>query len=141
MPFLVSYQAKLKYRPVPRLGFQPALEVGLSFGDRQARVWGILDSGSMVTVFSAEVAGRLGIPSIEDGHPMSIGTFGGPATIYLFDLEMSVAANGLQSWFPAQVGFCPGHHSRNILGRNLIFSHLQIGIRESRQEIYLSVER
>jgi hypothetical protein len=140
MPFLVSYQTKLKYLPVPRLGLQPALEVGLSFGGRHARAWGILDSGSMVTVFSAEVATRLGIASIEDGHPMTIGTFGGPASIYLFEVELNVAANGLRSRFPAQFGFSPGHPSRNILGRNLIFSHLQIGIRESRQEIYLSLE-
>jgi len=140
MPVLINYQVGLEYQSLPGLGLQPAVEVHLYLGDRDTRVVGILDSGSAWTVFSEEIATRLGIDNVADGPPVSVTTFGGPSTFYQFDLEMAVEIEGIQNRFPAQVAFRQGHISRNILGRSVFFPRFQIGFRDRIQELYLSLE-
>ncbi len=72
------------------------------------------------------------------GHPEGISTFGGLIEIYLFDLEIQLIGAGPR--FAGQVGFFSGHASRNILGRNVIFSFFEIGFHERGQVIHLRAE-
>jgi hypothetical protein len=140
MPFTVNYEVLMPYRALPGLGLQPAVEVRLHLGGREARAPGIFDSGSVWTVFGEEIARLLGIANIADGDAVRASTFGGEITLYRFPVELEVAVDGIRDSFPGQVCFRPGRTSRNILGRDLFFPHFQIGFRDARQSIYLSSE-
>jgi len=140
MAFQVTYDFRMPYQVLPFLGGQPAVDVQRGLGSRKTQTVGILDSGSVLTVFDEDVARRLGIENLADGRPIRGISLGGPVELYLFDVELSVLANGQIMRFPAQVGFRPGYQSRNILGRNLIFAYFQVGIREREQQVYLQPE-
>ena len=140
MSVLVNYQVGLRYQSLPGLGLQPAVEVHLYVGERDTRVVGILDSGSLLTVFSEEIATRLGIENVAEGRPVRVTTFAGDNTFYQFDVEMAVEIEGIQNRFPTQVAFRPGPISRNILGRSVFFPRFQIGFRDRIEELYLSLE-
>lgn len=137
----IRYSHEQPYYPVPGAGLQPALPVRLILGKQTARAVGILDTGSAVTVFNSEVADFLGIRNIEDGDRLVARTQAGVVEIYLFDLEMEVQLSPSESQqFPARVGFLPSPRARNILGRNIVFSHYQIGFRERHHVTYLEPE-
>ena len=137
MPFHLIYEFRMPYQVLPFLGAQPAVNVQLEFGNQKTQTVGILDSGSVLTVFDEEVARRLGIENIAEGRPIRGTSLGGPFQLYLFDVNMTLLANGRMTRFPAQVGFRPGYQNRNILGRNLVFSYFQVGFHEREQEVYL----
>jgi hypothetical protein len=132
----VNYPVTIPYRTLPNMsGLQPAAEVVLFHGDRAVRAAGILDSGSVFTVFGQEFADLLGIDDITHGAPARINTLAGMREIHFFDLEIAVSAVGPR--FSGQIGFFSGHVSRNILGRALIFSAFEIGFHERTQRIHL----
>lgn len=137
----IRYTYEHPYYPVVGAGLQPALPVQLIMGDRTARAMGILDSGSSVTVFNAEVAELLGIVRLEDGDAMRARTQAGTVEFFLFDLEMEVMlSKAVTHRFPARVGFLPSPRARNILGRNLVFAHYQLGFRERIGRVYMQPE-
>lgn len=141
MAYLVAYDVEIPYRPLPKVrSLSPALEVSLHFGGRVARAVGILDSGSMHTVFTQELATQLGISDITVGRRDTLRSAAGPFDIFLFDVELEVHAAGVQRKFSAQVGFAERHLPRNILGLNVVFQQFQIGFRDSRQRVYLLPE-
>jgi len=119
-------------------GLQPAAQVALFNGERSTRAVAILDSGSIYTVFRPEHAALIGIDNVTAGRPESISTLGGPIQIFFFDLEIQLPGTGPR--FAGQIGFFPGHASRNILGRSVIFSSFEIGFHERGQVIHLRVE-
>ena len=124
---------------VPKMrGLQPAAEVALFHGERTARAVGVLDSGSLYTVFSPEHAALIGIDDVMAGTPEGINTLGGPIQIYLFDLEIQLLGAGPR--FAGQIGFFPARAPRNILGRSVIFSAFEIGFHERGQRIHLRPE-
>jgi hypothetical protein len=132
----VIYSTSLPYMAVEGMhGLQPAAEVELSNGDRRIRTVGIFDSGSVLTVFSNYIATLLGIDDVTTGTRQEITTFGGNLDVYMFDLEIEVLATATK--VPAQIGFLAGHAPRNILGRGVIFSALQIGFHDSASIIHL----
>jgi hypothetical protein len=131
----IEFPATCAYLAVPPLGRVPAIEVELIYGSRNTRVVGLLDSGSAVTVFSREVAGLLGIEDVSVGDPSVVRTLGGPLPFFIFDMEMAVHLPGLTGRFPGRIGFFLSATGRNILGKNLIFSHFEIAFRERTQEL------
>src|SRR5437763_7680555 len=96
-------------------GLQPAVEVALFNSGMSVNTVGILDSGSVFTVFSCEFAELLGIENVVDGRRERISTLADSRDVYFFDLEIEILAAGLR--FPAQIGFFAGKAARNILGR------------------------
>ena len=105
-----------------------------------ARTAALLDSGSAVTVFNMEVAALLGI-EVTEGEPARVRTQGGNLDYYLFDLEMELDLTPRSVRFPARAGFFASHQARNILGRNLVFSHFLVGFHERRERVYLQPDR
>lgn len=137
MAIYLPFDFRLPYLSVPGLGMQPAIEVALYSATRATKVIGILDSGSAFTAFSEDVAARLGIANLAEGELVRASTLAGSMDLYLFNLEMSVDLAKMSKRFAAQVAFRHGHQSRNLLGRNLLFTHFQIGFDENQQEIYI----
>ena len=80
----------------------------------------------------------MGIDDVRTGALQRINTLGGPANVYMFNLEIRLSAVGTR--FGAQIGFFPTHVARNILGRGVLFSAFEIGFRESTGEIHLRAE-
>ena len=107
------------------------------YGAKRVRTIGILDSGSSFTVFNPELAEILGVGDVSAGRPLRARTLGGPIDFYSFDLEMGIRLGNRRDRFPSQIGFFVLRMARNILGRNLLFAHYEIGFRESRQLFYL----
>jgi hypothetical protein len=137
----IRYAFEHPYYPVAGAGFQPALPVQLILGERNARVTGILDSASAVTVFNAEVAELLGIDRLESGDAMFAKTQAGTVQLFLFDVELAfLLSEAVVQRVPARVGFLPSPRARNILGRNIAFSHFQIGFRERLGRVYVQPE-
>lgn len=114
-------------------GTQPAAEVTLFYGDLETNAVGIFDSGSLYTVFGEEHATLIGIEDVTAGAREGISTLTGSRDVFLFDLEIRLPVAGQR--FAAQIGFFQGHASRNILGRNVIFSAFEIGFHERAQVI------
>jgi hypothetical protein len=126
---IVNYPISIPYRVVPNIrGTQPAAEVTLFHGDLQTSAVGIFDSGSLYTVFGEEHAALIGIDDVTTGNRERVSTLGGPKDVFLFDLEIRLAAAGRR--LGAQIGFFQGQLTRNILGRNVIFSAFEIGFYE-----------
>lgn len=134
----VNYPLTFEYRNIPNAGLQPAVEVELTNGERNARAVAILDSGATRTVFSREIAELLDINDVTTGDLVRTSTLGGPCEFYLFDISMRFPIN--QAGFTGRVGFSPSRIPRNILGRDLIFSRFEIGFRETQQRINLRPE-
>jgi hypothetical protein len=136
---IVNYPISLPYRVVPNTrGLQPAVQVTLFHEGSSTRAVAILDSGSSCTVFRPEHATLIGIDDVTVGRPENISTLGGSIEIYLFDLEIQLMGAGPR--FAGQIGFFSAHASRNILGRNVIFSSFGIGFHERDQVIHLRPE-
>jgi hypothetical protein len=134
----IYYPISRSYRVVPGLGLQPAIELELIHGSTSRQVVGILDSGAMLTVFSSEIAGFLGIEEVAQGEQVNVSTLGGTFRLYQFDLDIRFPIDG--ECFAGRVGFATTHLSRNILGRNLLFSRFEISFRERQQQIHLRPE-
>jgi hypothetical protein len=92
----------------------------------------------MLTVFTNEIAGFLGIEDVTLGVPVNVRTLGGTFQLYQFELDIRFPVDGES--FAGQVGFATTHLSRNILGRNLLFSRFEIGFHEREQRIHLRPE-
>jgi hypothetical protein len=137
----VDYLYSQNYLPIQPSGpLGPALKVDLIMGNARIPVIGVLDSGSTVTVFNPEYAELLGIEDVRAGEMARVGTQGGPVSYYLFDLEMEVQLVAHVLRFPCRVGFFEARKPRNILGRDFLFRHYQIGFRDREQEVYLRPE-
>jgi hypothetical protein len=133
----IHFSVTAPYRSLSGFGLLPLLDVTLFMGRSQVSTVGLLDSGAQTTVFGLDVADALGISDVREGRAVTGVTLAGPVAFYLFDVEMEVRLAEFRQRFPAQVGFYPARGSRNLLGRNLLFSHFLIGFSESRQETYL----
>lgn len=141
MPIHVEYHVREQYRSLPGLaGTYPALGVTLRHGGQTFRTLGILDSGSLHTVFERRYAQVLGIEEVESGEMISAVTFGGLIHLYQFQVEMRIELAGFDNFFPARICFRENTINRNILGRVTVFSRLQLGFREEPQHIYLAPE-
>jgi hypothetical protein len=142
MPTIVTYDVEIPYRNLPVLGGQPVLEVKLLFQNQEARALGIVDSGSNLTVFSAEIAQILGIDDLTEGDAVEVSTIAPqPVTIYRFPMEIEIETQGIRSRLQGQVCFHPGRLSRNLLGKDLFFHHFQIGFRDRHQRLLIALER
>jgi hypothetical protein len=67
-------------------------------------------------------------------------TQGGPVVFYKFDMEMEVQVGDHVSRFFCRVGFFEVSRPRNILGRDILFRHYQIGFNDTEEVIYLLPE-
>src|ERR1700722_4267966 len=126
----VNYPLSARYQPVGSGALAPLLLVELIRGSNSARVLGTVDSGSTITVFNPEHAEILGIENLEDGEPRSVSTQAGPVEFYVFDMEMRIELQTHTNRFPCRVGFFTVRRPRNILGRDYIFRHYQVGFRD-----------
>ena len=96
-------------------------------------VFALLDSGSMRTVFKAELADALGIKDLDRFPATTMNTGGGPLVVRLVDLELEIVLEQ-PNRFACQVGFA--HIPRHILGRDLVFSKYVLAFDERAQFIY-----
>ena len=120
-------------------GTQPAVEVELGYAGATTRAVAIVDSGSIWTLFSSEVAEMIGIEDVTAGHHDRVATLAGARDVYFFDVELRVVA--VDQAINAQIGFFGGRTPRNILGRSVFFSAYEVGFRETAGELYLLRER
>ncbi|SRR5216683_5655099 len=137
---IVDYPLTAAYQPADEGALAPLLMVELIRGGHSARVLGAVDSGSTITVFNPEHALTLGIENLEAGEPRRVTTQGGPVDYYVFDIEMQIDLQGHKHKFPCRAGFFTVRKRRNILGRDYIFRHYQIGFRDRSEQIYLRAE-
>jgi|ERR1700728_13693 len=138
---VVSYPISVEYLSAgAQGGLSPALEVELIRGEHRTRAIGVIDSGATITVFNPEHAEILGIENITDGEPGKAQSQAGAVDYYVFDVEMRVQIEAHVKRFPCRVGFFPVRKPRNILGRNFIFGHYEIGFHDSKQTVYLRPE-
>lgn len=141
MAFPIEFQTRIGYQPLPGLrGTYPALDVSLRYGACNFQVPAILDSGAMYTVFDSRYAEPLGIEGIETGLRVDATTFGGDVTLFQFQVEMRIELPGFGEYFQAQICFPGRPINRNILGRIAVFSRLQLGFRESPQQVFVARE-
>lgn len=137
----INYPYTQAYLPAPVGGaISPLLQVELILGAQNARTLGVVDSGSDLTVFSPEFAQILGIEDITVGDFQPINTQGGSVDCYRFDLEMEVQVGEHTKRFSCRVGFFAASRPRNILGRDVLFRHYQLGFNDIAEEIYLLPE-
>jgi hypothetical protein len=137
---IVDYPLTARYQPGAGGALAPLLLVELIRGGNSTRVLGTVDSGSTITVFNPEHAQVLGIENLEDGEAGRLSTQGGPVDYYLFELEMRIQLQAHTNQFPCRVGFFATRRPRNILGRDYIFRHYQVGFRDVAEEIYFRPE-
>lgn len=137
---IVDYPLTARYQPGAGGALAPLLLVELILAGNSTRVVGTVDSGSTITVFNPEHAQLLGIENLEDGEAGRLSTQGGPVDYYLFDLEMRIQLQAHTNQFPCRVGFFATRRPRNILGRDYIFRHYQVGFRDVVEEIYFRPE-
>jgi hypothetical protein len=141
VPVTIAYDAEIPYQNLPGLGDQPALAVTLIFSGHQTRTPAIIDSGSNHTVFNLGIAELLGIDNVTEGDPITVSTIGRESvTIYRFPVEIKLEIPPIELQFFAEVSFHPGQLNRNLLGKDLIFQHLQIGFRDKHQRLFLARE-
>jgi hypothetical protein len=137
----VDYQFSFYYLPIAPGGpLHPALQVDLIRGSMSTKVIGVLDSGSTVTIFNPEHAQLLDIDDVTQGEPGNVATQAGRIDFYRFDLEMRLRFGTYQYRFPCRIGFFDVKRPRNILGRDFIFQHYEIGFRDRAQEVHLCQE-
>jgi hypothetical protein len=135
---LIDYPISQAYLPAPVGGaLTPLLQVELINGAQAAQALGVVDSGSTITVFSPEFALLLGIEDITSGELQAIGTQGGTVDCYKFDLEMEVHVGEHAKRFSCRIGFFAATKPRNILGRDVLFQHYQLGFNDPAQVFYL----
>lgn len=137
---IVNFAASIPYRALANRGLQPLLQVTLFRRAERATTAGILDSGAEATIFGSDVAESLGIEDVTEGEATRAVTLAGSFDYYIFELEMEVVLDRLSRRFPARVGFLPARTTRNLLGRDFIFSHFVVGFADRRQEILLQPE-
>jgi hypothetical protein len=135
----INYPYTQPYLSSPS-GLTPLMQVKLINGTVSTGALGTVDSGSTVTVFKPEHANLLGIEDVTSGDLQQITTQGGGVDCYVFNLEMQVEFGDDTIRFPCRIGFFVGNMPRNILGRNVLFQHFQIGFNDRNQEIYLLPE-
>ncbi len=97
-------------------------------------VFGLLDSGSMRTIFKAELADVLGITDLHRFPTATISTGGGPLVAHLVDLELEFVLDEESNRFACQVGFA--HIPRHVLGRDIVFSKYTLAFDERAQIVY-----
>src|SRR5258708_39020863 len=136
----VDYQFSFFYLPIASGGLQPALPVDLIRGPMSTTVIGMLDSGSTFTIFNPQHAQLLGIEDVTDGEASHVTTQLGRVDFYRFDLEMRLKFGTYDRRFPCRIGFFDVRRPRNILGRDFIFQHYEVGFRDRAQEFHLSEE-
>jgi len=96
-------------------------------------VFALLDSGSMRTIFKAELADALGIRDLDRFPAATFNTGGGPVVVHFVDLELEIVLEKANR-FACQVGFA--HIPRHILGRDIVFSKYMLAFDERAQIIY-----
>lgn len=131
----IQYPLTVDYLSLGRVGLAPALEVELIRGTKRAKAVGILDSGSPFTIFSREFAELLGIDDLETGEHDRAATGGGPVDFYYFEVEMGIHIGPHDNRFNCRVGFFPERKPRNILGRNYLFNHYDLGFQDRLQRV------
>ncbi|MBI3926997.1 MAG: retropepsin-like domain-containing protein [Armatimonadetes bacterium] len=105
--------------------------------ERRLTVNGYVDTGCSRSLFDGRLALALGLdPSRGDRIP-----FVGATGVSVIGLLMPVRlAHPALGDFNLTIAFAQVHLSRNLLGRDFL-DHVQLGVREHRQEFYLSPER
>jgi hypothetical protein len=136
----VHYSFSAAYVPLENLGLAPALSVQLVYAGRRTTAVAILDSGSTFTVFNPEHAALIGIDDVFLGERARMSTQGGGIDYYIFQLEMNVQIGAHNNLFPCRVGFFDARRPRNILGRDLMFRHYEIGFRDTQEIVHFRQE-
>ncbi len=96
-------------------------------------VFALLDSGSMRTIFKADLAEALEIRDLDRFPAVTFNTGGGPVVAHFVDLELEIVLEE-PNRFACQVGFA--HIPRHILGRDIVFSKYMVAFDERTQSIY-----
>jgi hypothetical protein len=140
MSLTISYTHVYDYRNFSGLGILPLVSVQLFYGS--AKVWtgkALLDSGATYSAFDANIAVQLGI-DISKLPKERIRGVGGSSLMYR--QRMGIRVGPMLKPMACQIYFIEGHANRNLpnlIGRDGVFNHLQIGIDEANKKIYMAL--
>lgn len=109
----------------------PLIPIKLYFEDHAVKTYALVDSGSTLSVFRAEIADSLGL-KLEEGEEVALQFANAPLTVYSHILRASVESE----FFELRVGFARDLlTSFNILGREGFFERFRITFNEGKREI------
>jgi predicted aspartyl protease len=133
----LSFDLEFNYRPLDgseNALNKPAIPVTLIGPNGEVDTLALVDTGAGGCVFRGEFAQIIGITDIFTGirKPM-YGLGGGNITGYFHRIEIRIN----RSEFEVNVGFTTDPISYNILGETFL-EHVQLGVREYHQKLYLS---
>ncbi len=95
----------------------PTIKFHIRNKDRETDIYGLIDSGASISIFSLDVAELLGIDIQSGKRRISTGIIG-KVEIFIHELEIKIFDN----WFPCKIGFSKDiTTSFNLLGREDFF--------------------
>jgi len=111
----------------------PLIPIRLRYGDNAIKTYALVDSGSTLSVFRAEIADSLGM-RLEDGEKIALQSANAPLTVYAHRLQAAVEGET----FELRVGFSRDLlTSFNILGREGFFERFRITFNERKLELII----
>ena len=132
MPYLMEFEHQFKYLSLQGGIWIPAY---LSSGGAPVRCEAKIDTGSEFCVFQREIAEQLGL-DVESGYRMPLHSPGGAVETYCHEVVLYT----FDFSFESSVCFVSNpHFPRNLLGRNGWLTHLQLGIIDYEETVYLSL--
>lgn len=111
----------------------PFIPTKLYYGDKNVKTYGLLDSGSTLSVFRNEIAEDLGI-EIHSGQEKMLQSASGLIRVFIHPLTVEVD----KERFNMNIGFSGElSTSFNILGREGFFEHFRITFDERQKKIVM----
>jgi len=111
----------------------PLIPIRLYYGDNAIKTYALVDSGSTLSVFRAEIADSLEL-RLEDGEKIALQSANAPLMVYAHRLQAVVEGES----FELRVGFARDLlTSFNILGREGFFERFRIMFNERKRELII----
>lgn len=111
----------------------PLIPVKLYYEDRNVKTYGLLDSGSTLSVFRNEIAEDLGV-EIPSGHEKMLQSASGLIKVFIHPLTVQINEERLD----VNIGFSNElSTSFNILGREGFFEYFRITFDERQKRIVI----
>jgi hypothetical protein len=114
----------------------PVIEVTFLHNDLTASDFAIIDSGSIFSLFSREIADELGIEVLQ-GRTQKLTTLGGPILAYSHQVTIEIVPN-FQS--KTEILFSEYPIPRNLLGHHGFLNQMAVALRSKFGLIYLNPE-
>jgi len=114
--------------------FFPIIPLLVGKGDEWVPIDALVDSGAVISLFTADVGRALGL-KVEDGEPFKPTGISGNLTAYLHSIKLKVGEIDIQTRaaFTDQLAL-----KINLLGREGLFEHFQVVFNEKRKQLTLN---